>query len=510
MVNKVILTLDSVGVNSFLLSAQTSDFNKKEIAQFYKRRNYQFAWLSEDGFNEVAINFYSQYEAYLTDFKDSSAFNLKLKTLANQLLDDSETFLKSNTDVVLLELLFTQLYFEYAPKVNSGKFKNPQNLHWYIPQKHQNYQLLLDSLVASVQNKDILEPENSYYVALKVQLKIYRQIEIKGAWPTINSFPPKGFKVFDLDSCIKNTKKSLYILGDFKSIDTSFVFTQELSLAITKFQGRMGLAEDGKLGAATVNAINIPLKMRILQIMLNLERLRWLPAKIEPNFVLINIPAFSIYVFENQKLAWSSKVIVGEAMHQTNIFKGAINNVVLNPYWVVPVSIIKNEMVQKAQIDPQYFKRNHLEILAGDKIISPSKINWVHYKKNYTIRQKPGNDNALGRYKFMTYNSFSIYLHDTPVKELFANNQRAFSHGCIRLAEPQKLALYLLRNNKYWNEARIQKMINTNKETYIPLNYSLPVYIVYFTAWVNNEGQLNFRNDIYGRDKKLGKEIFGN
>jgi murein L,D-transpeptidase YcbB/YkuD len=287
-------------------------------------------------------------------------------------------------------------------------------------------------------------------------------------------------------------KKYLLLSGDLKTNDNTTIFTDTLAKAIQRFQHRMGLTENGKIDRATIIEFNKPIEFRIKQMMVNMERLRWVPVELENEYLLVNIPEFRLHIFENNKQIWAANVVVGKDVRQTSIFKGNISQIVLNPYWGIPISIVKNEILPKIRRNSNYLARNNMEVVNG----------------NY--RQKPGKNNALGKMKFLFPNHYNIYLHDTPSKSLFGATNRAFSHGCIRVENPKKLVLFLLRKETDWNEQKVDNILKTDNETIIKVKPNVPVYIAYFTAWVDNTGQLNFRNDLYHLDEKLSKEIFGN
>jgi murein L,D-transpeptidase YcbB/YkuD len=187
--------------------------------------------------------------------------------------------------------------------------------------------------------------------------------------------------------------------------------------------------------------------------------------------------------------------------------------VVFSPYWNVPPGILGSEVLPGIKRSTSYLARHNMEVAGGSgNVISPSSINWSKYTARnfpYIIRQKPGGANSLGKVKFLFPNEYNIYLHDTPSKGLFTETKRSFSHGCIRVSEPRKLAIYLLRNDSSWTEKRIDAAMNSAKEQYVTLKYKLPVFIGYFTAWVSSSGQLNFRDDVYGHDAKLAGLLFG-
>lgn len=504
------ILLDSTIVNNFFNGFSVKDTIREEVNEFYARRNYQSAWFSKKGMNNAALNFHNQLKNYAYDFADTSFQNQELDSLIEEADNDDKGFLKRTKDVQRLELLMTTTFFEYAEKVYGGIAKNPLDLEWFIPRKKKNYQLLLDSLVSVNKGERVREPVNDYYIRLKDKLRIYRNIERKGGLPKIVT-NKKLLSVGDRDSSLLAVKQSLLLIGDFNVKDTSQTFTDSLSTAVGRFQQRMGLKVTGKIDALTLKQMNQPIEFRIRQIMLNMERLRWLPAELEKNYLLANIPEYMLHVFENGKQVWTMNVVVGKTASKTTIFRGNLSQIVLNPYWNIPQSIIRNEILPQLQRGTSYLTRNNMEVLSGNKVIDPSSVNWNSFTKNvpYAFRQKPGRNNSLGKMKFLFPNSYNIYLHDTPSKGLFEASNRAFSHGCIRLSNPKKLAMYLLRDNAEWDEAKVDDVLKTDKETGIKVVPPIPVYIVYFTAWVDSAGQINFRNDLYGLDEKLAGEIFG-
>ena len=503
------LILKESDIIAFFNSYSEEETIINEVNLYYKNRNYQYAWFNKKGMTSAVLTFQNQLQNYVIDFQDNSLINKKLDSLIVITKNENSISSFDENRIKKLELLLTTTFFKYSKKVFGGVTNNPHNLNWFIPRNKKNYQILLDSLVLSKNDKNAWEPSNEYYKKLKEKLKQYRKIEKNGGFPTIAT-TKKVLVVSESDSCLLKVKQYLFLAGDIKSNDSSIVFTDSLANAISKFQRRMGLQEDGKIGLSTLEELNKPIEFRIKQIMVNMERLRWFPEEIESNFLIINIPEFKLHVFENYNEIWKTKVVVGKEATKTSVFKGNISQIILNPYWNVPNSIIRNEMLPILKRNSSYLSKNNMEVLLGNKVINPSVINWKNYKKNipFAIRQKPGVGNALGKIKFIFPNNFSIYLHDTPSKNLFNENKRAFSHGCIRVQEPRKLALYLLRNTENWNEGKVDTILKTNSLVTIPIKPTVPVYIVYFTAWVDSFGALNFRDDMYGLDKQLVKEIF--
>jgi len=264
-----------------------------------------------------------------------------------------------------------------------------------------------------------------------------------------------------------------------------------ISNGIKEFQRRYGLKQDGVAGPGVLKEMSAPLSKRMEQIIVNMERCRWLPAReSSEKYLAVNIPQFQLLAFKDGTISWRCNVVVGKTTNKTVIFKGDLKYVVFSPYWNVPQSIINKEVLPGMKRNKNYLASHQME--------------W----NNGRVRQKPGPQNSLGLVKFLFPNSFDIYLHDTPSKSLFNEDKRAFSHGCIRVSEPQKLAAFLLEDYPEWTKDKISAAMNSKKEQYVTLKKTVPVYIVYLTAFVDDRGKLNFRDDIYNRDNTLKDMIF--
>ena len=505
------LTLKETEIADFFKSFPEEQSIVEEVNLFYKNRNYQYAWFNKNGMTSTVSSFENQLNNYHDNYLDNSLINNRIGILISKIQNDKADAKIDESRITELELLLTTTFFKYSKKVFTGIYENPKNLDWYIPKNKKNYQVLLDSLVDSKKNNNLWEPSNKYYIALKQKLISYREIEKNGGFPKV-ILSKKSLSITEKDSCLVNVKRYLTLTGDLKNNDKSIQFTDSLVKAVSRFQTRMGLNNQGILGEATIKEMNVPISFRIKQIMINMERLRWFPDQVEDDFLLINIPEYKLHVFENKQKVMDLKVIVGKEATRTSIFKGNISQLILNPYWNVPTSIVRKEMLPKLKRNSNYLSKNNMELLSGNTIIDPSTVNWNKYTSSipYSIRQKPGDDNALGKMKFIFPNNFSIYLHDTPSRSIFNESKRAFSHGCIRVESPMKLAQYILRNNQKWNSDNLQSKIESKKTISIQIKPTLPVYIVYFTAWIGNSGEINFRNDLYNMDSQLEKEIFNN
>jgi murein L,D-transpeptidase YcbB/YkuD len=301
----------------------------------------------------------------------------------------------------------------------------------------------------------------------------------------------KKYEKGDTGLAVAEIRKKLFLAGELAADNGGRVFDDEMVEAVRKYQRRYGMKEDGIAGPALLREMNTPLSTRIQQIVVNMERARWVGADPVGEHLVVNIPQFQLMVYDDRdSLAWSCKVVVGKEANKTAIFQGDLKYVVFSPYWNVPSSILNKEILPAIRRNPNYLSAHNME--------------W----NGKGVRQKPGGSNALGRVKFLFPNSFSMYLHDTPSKSLFNEDKRAFSHGCIRVSEPRKLALHLLRNDPAWTEEKVDAAMQADREQYVTLKKPLPVTIAYFTAWVDAQGRINFRDDVYKKDARLMDMIF--
>jgi len=475
-----VLKFDSSLIDSFLLRYPQLQAYKKDIDTFYHKRNFAFAWYDNAGLIEQAGNLYNRMQNINEEgLPDSIPYKDAFTELMKNNGIDS-----NNTAAEFTELMLTAQYFVYARNVWSGMDeKKMKSLDWYLPRKTVSYEQLLDSLITG---KNILDTAPVYrqYALLKDQLKKYRDIESKGGFPVIKA-DQKKYQKGDSSATVATIRKFLFTAGDLANDNGSALFDSTLELAVKNFQHRYGEKEDGVIGPAVVKQMNTPVEQLIRQIAVNMERSRWVPVNLVTNYIVVNIPAYRLYVYENDKLAWGMNVVVGQPAHKTVIFNGNIKYIVFSPYWNVPSGILKKEVLPGIKRNKNYLASHNMEWNGG------------------AVRQKPGPGNSLGLVKFLFPNSYDIYLHDTPSKSLFGENNRAFSHGCIRLAEPQKLAEYLLRHDSAWTKEKIVAAMNSGKEKYVTLKETVPVFIAYFTSWVDGDGKLNFRKDVYGRDQRL-------
>ena len=343
------------------------------------------------------------------------------------------------------------------------------------------------------QKKDFADI-NKPYKLLAEQLKKYLQLEKDKNWMLIDG-DLKSFKQGKNSPNIAVMKKNLFLMGDMNVEDSSGLYDDYLLNGIKSFQARNGFTPDGKLSAKLIKLMNITPKERVKQLLINMNRMRWLPFEPDGKLILVNTPAFTLRVTDGKKDVFEMPVVVGKDGHNTTIFSDMLTTIVFSPYWNIPPSIVKSEILPSIQNDPSYLERNNMEIT--------KEVNGLP-----EVRQLPGEKNSLGKVKFLFPNSFNIYFHDTPAKALFDKDVRAYSHGCIRLGEPAKLAAYLLKDEKGWDDAKINAAMNKGEEKFVKLSEPVPVFITYYTAWVDDAGKLQFREDIYGHDAEVTKKMF--
>jgi murein L,D-transpeptidase YcbB/YkuD len=483
------LFLDSIKLDSFFVHYPDLKNNMDQVKGFYRNRKFAYAWYEKGRFTEQASNLSNRVMNLQNDgIYKTTPYQKTLDSLMHS------ASIKGKTDKPddVLEFMLTAQYFAFAKMVYDGVDVSVSKANgWNLPRKKFNYDQYLDSLIKPTTKQVTSEPVYRQYELLKGFLKKYHDLDSTGSWLPITS---KKLKSGDSSSSVLSIKKRLFKLQDYRGDTISTLFDTTLKASVKNFQRRHGLSTNGIVDAPTLAALNVPLKSRIVQLMVNMERSRWLPVSMESDYLAVNIPEFKLHVYHADSLLWSCRVVVGQTTHATTIFYGDVKYVVFSPYWNIPASIVKNEVLPGMRRNSNYLQNHRMEI-TGKEGSLPS------------VRQKPGAANSLGLVKFLFPNSYNIYLHDTPSKSLFGESSRAFSHGCIRVGEPAKLAEFLLKNSGQWNAESIDKAMHAGKEKYVTLKKSVPVFIAYFTAFTDRDNQLNFRKDIYQLDHSLSSSL---
>ncbi|RYY39647.1 MAG: hypothetical protein EOO08_10115 [Chitinophagaceae bacterium] len=489
------LFLDSTALVNYIATNKVPDSIARRLTSFYNARNYQYAWFASDGLTEQARGFWNLLDYTINHVKDSSLRDKALQKRMDALTsEESLRFSAGDKNTLQTEFQMSTAFLKYMLGYYADGQVKRKEMERFIPRKKEDAQYLADSLLTK-KHKDnkYYEDVNPAYGALKQEAGRYLDIVRKGGWPQIASI--KDIKPGAASPVNLQLKHRLAMTGDMPAGDTSAVYNDTLEQGIRNFQERMGYTPTGKLTDAQLKDLNVSAQTRLEQILMNMERMRWMPVAPSGNLIVVNIPEFVLHVYEGKEKAFDMNVVVGKEGHSTMMFNGDLNQVVFSPYWNVPPSIVRNEILPKLSSNPGYLESQNMEQVGTEGGLP-------------RIRQRPGPDNALGRVKFLFPNSFNIYFHDTNAKGIFSKDKRAYSHGCIRLSEPEKMAQYLLRNDPQWDPASIESAMNSGTEKYVRLKNAVPVVITYYTAWVDERGRLNFRDDIYGHDRDLAGKMF--
>ncbi len=489
---------DSMKLVEFISQPGIEPKIARRMIGFYNVRNYQFAWFSKTGLTEQARGFWNMHN-YQTDYRnDTALINKALSKNMDGYTEEEDGFAVSPSDKNILEtefMLTKNFIIHSLNNIEDGYIKRKE-MERFIPSRKEDALKLADSLITKKHKDDkYYEDINNSYKLLKDQLKIYYDIAQKGGWPAL-SFPAKNVKKGVASADVLLLKKRLQITGDMP-LDTLNVFDSAVEQGIKNFQVRLGYTATGVLTDGQIKDLNVPVTDRIKQLLLNMGRMQWIINEPNGPMIVVNIPEFILHVKDGKTRIFDMNVVVGKEGHNTMMFTGDLNQVVFSPYWNIPTSIVKKEIVPGMNANSNYLASHNMEV-TGNAGGLP------------TVRQLPGKGNSLGKVKFLFPNSFNIYFHDTPAKSLFDKDKRAYSHGCIRLSEPAKMANYLLEGDDSWTPQKIEEAMNSGEEKYVKLKKPVPVLITYYTAWVDDNGLLHFADDIYGHDKNVMAKMFSN
>lgn len=479
---------------------------RQALSNFYAANGYKRAWRSAEQRHQLL----EAIESASGDGLDPRDYHADvLAELSSRPLQDLPADLQAD-----LDLLFSDAFLMLGSHLLEGKV-SPNTIHaeWTANRRQRNMDQVL---AAALVNGDIsaavesLRPAHPDYHRLVLARQTMTGL-LGQPWLPIPAGP--AIRPGDQDHRLIEIRRRLTALGDLSgSVDPTdpSLYGEELETALPLFQARHGLEPDGIIGPATLAAINLLPIERVHRIDASLERWRWLPESLGARFVLVNIAGYELKMMDQDVELLRQRVIVGRPFRQTPVFSDRIRYLVVNPTWTVPRRLMIEDQLPQIIRDPDYLQRLNMKVYRGwgadRQQIDPATINWGTLSPDnfpYQLVQAPGPNNALGRIKFMFPNQYDVYLHDTPSRELFGRVDRSFSSGCIRVEQPFALAEQLLSGAPHWNQERIHNMVGSNQPKTILLPEPVPVYIQYWTAWVDDRGRLQFRNDIYNRDSRL-------
>ena len=476
--------------------------SKHWLPALYERNGFQLLWQNPQNVKDLLTDVGRVAEEGLNpeDYHLSQLLVLKLRLDENKSPDPS---LLADYDILLTDSLVRLCYHTQFGKVDPESLDPAWNMTPQIHNKNPvaaiEKRLRTGSLAKGLNN---IRPEIDYYQLLKGVLKKYRDIQDAGGWEPVPEGPT--LKPGMTDHRIPLLRKRLSITGDYEgTVTDSEHYDEDLKEAVMLFQYKHRLKADGAIGKNTYAALNIPVKKKIEQIRVNLERARWVFQKEPSDYVAVDIAGFRAYHFEGINPNWSSKVQVGKPFRKTPVFKSKIKYIVFNPTWTVPPTILEEDILPRIKKNPGYLSKMKISVIDRNGLtVDPSSVNWSKYSKNvpYTLRQEPGPHNALGRMKFIFPNKHFIYLHDTPSRSLYGRKDRAFSSGCIRVEKNIELAEILLNDPENWNRKRIQELLDTNKTQRVNLSKPKPVMLLYLTIWFDENDNFIFMRDVYERD----------
>jgi murein L,D-transpeptidase YcbB/YkuD len=502
------------------LQWQTFSDYQKSVKEFYDAGNYQLEWTRGGKPTPQALELIGILQNAAEKGLESKDYDGD--RWAARISGLGRAAGREESAVVRMDVALTVSAMRYISDLHLGRV-DPKTLHPdFDPERHKYdlAQFLRHRVIPASSVKDalqVVEPPFPGYRRTEAALDKYLQLaqeEVPDPLPAVKKPVAPGQSY----EALAKLAARLKFLGDLPApanvAQDSTIYQGEVVDAVKRFQQRHGLASEGKLGPQTIEELNRPMSFRVQQLQLTLERWRWLPDNFDVPPIIVNIPEFLLRAYDDQgNPTLSMPVVVGRAMRtETPVLDEDMKYVVFWPYWNVPPSILRGEMVPKIATDPAYLQKGNYEVatysgqVVTDGVVSADVLAQLRAGK-LMVRQKPGPKNALGLVKFIFPNSNNVYLHSTPSVSLFAESRRDFSHGCIRVQNPPALAKWVLRNNPGWTPEKIDAAFKTANNLQVNLTKPIPVLIVYGTAVVPENGTAEFFPDIYGFDKKLEKLI---
>jgi murein L,D-transpeptidase YcbB/YkuD len=508
--------IEAVCVGTDLRVCGDPVYASEALPGFYVRRLNRPAWSGNGHLSRLVIDLVNALRRADLDGLRSQDYHLAaIRTLLSAVRGDIR-----NGGVIVpdrwaeLDLLLTDAFLVYGSHLLAGRV-NPETLkpEWVANRRGADLAVVLESALASGDVAGALaalEPPQRGFQRLREALVYHRAVVARGGWPTIPDGPK--LKRGDYGLPVAALHQRLRLGCDLVALEwmDPQLYDEALEQALKRFQTRYGLTADGVVDSATRSELNVSAQRRVEQLEVNLERWRWLPKDLGRRHIIVNIPAFELEVVEDNAVVLAMRVVVGQPYQHTPVFSETMRYLVLNPYWEVPHDIAVQDVLPHVKRDFSYLSQQQMQMFQGwgpdARAIDPATVNWSAITPDsfpFRLAQNPGPVNALGRIKFMFLNKFNVYLHDTPARPLFAETQRDFSHGCIRIQKPLELALYLLRKDPKWNREALLHALDEMKDRSVPLPEPIPIHLLYWTAWADEDGTIEFRRDIYGQDAPL-------
>jgi murein L,D-transpeptidase YcbB/YkuD len=471
------------------------------LDEFYRQRGYRYAWRSSGQVEDLLRLAEGSVDEGLRP-GDFHAPEISA-TVGGLAPSDFPASLRADADILLTDGLLRLIHHRRYGKVDPQRLDESWN-HMDGPYADD----LVDDLERAVSAGDLqaavegLASRPSFYTRLTQGLARYRSISAAGGWPRIPA--GKALKPGMSDARVPAMRERLRATGDFSGpAADGRKYDTALKEAVLAFQERHHLGVDGIVGPATLAAMNISAEERVNQIRVNLERMRWVYDALPEDLLLVDIAGQEVQLLRGEKPVWRSRVIVGRTERPTPVFRDQVEYLEINPKWTVPPTILEKDILPAMRENPGYLQKKGLEVVTRDgEPVSADAVDWNTPAASfpYMIRQPPGDKNALGHVKFMFPNRYSVYLHDTPNRNLFSKPRRLYSSGCVRVERPWELAEHLLDNPKRWNQERFEEIVASKKTRWLHLKRPLPVILAYWTAEAGADGEVRFREDVYERD----------
>jgi L,D-transpeptidase YcbB len=475
------------------------------LTRFYERREFAPIWASPDKLAELlaAIAASERHGLNPEDYHYTT-----LGELANALESAPRPGLRTEIDILATDALARLGFHLRFGKVNPLQIESTWNfsrdLSGASPLAAMRSLIQAENLTAAL---DALAPGSEYYRALQEVLRTYQAIAANGGWPRVDS--GETLRPDMRSERIPALRRLMAATGDLPAGGDApgdpELYDAALDAAVKRFQARHGLDADGVIGRQTLAAMNVPVEVRINQLRINLERIRWVFRDLDERFLLVNIARYRVMLIEDRRVVWSTRAVVGRPYRQTPAFKARMTYLEFNPTWTVPPTIFAKDLLPELRQDPAALQRKNMVVLDREgRRVDPATIDWATTPARgfpYMIRQQPGPLNALGRVKFMYPNPHHVYMHDTPARDLFGKAERTFSSGCIRLEQPLELARILLAGTE-WDDAAIEQVLAAGRTRVVNLPRPITVLMLYGTAGMDGS-EVYFAPDVYRRDARL-------